>query len=88
MSTNNPSPTLAQLSLAMQNLFRGITAHYERVNDKKPIIDLLTTFAKSFIIPIVKHDQLYPSCHTPIHPTTKLDKLKQIQNTLQAHSRC
>ena len=87
MSTNNPPPTLAQLSSALQNLSRGITAHHERATDKKPLVALLTTFAKSFIIPIVKHDQLYPSCHTPIHPSTKQDELKQIQNTLQALSR-
>ena len=87
MSTNNPPPTLAQLSSAMQNLSRGITAHHERVTDKKPLVALLTTFAKSLIIPIVEHNQLYPSCHTPIHPSTKPDELKQIQNTLQALSR-
>jgi hypothetical protein len=65
-------------------MFSGQSPVYMRTENRKALTDLLVNFSKNVITPIIPHDQLYPSCHTPIQPSSDNDELKNIQTSLQA----
>jgi hypothetical protein len=87
MSNNYTPKTLDQLKMALQAVSRGVTALNENDANEEPLSALLVTFAKIAITPFVTHEQLYPDCTPPIHPSSNTEELKQIQSTLQALSR-
>ncbi|KAF8488156.1 hypothetical protein F5888DRAFT_1754645 [Russula emetica] len=87
MSNNAPPPTPSQIHAALQALGQSIRAIHSVPGTRAPVTTMLLNFAKTFIIPIVTHDQLYPSCTQPAQPPSTDEELKKIQTSLQALSR-
>ncbi|KAF8483156.1 hypothetical protein F5888DRAFT_1776445 [Russula emetica] len=87
MSNNAPPPTPTQIHAALQALGQSIRAIHSVPGTRAPVTTMLLNFAKTFIIPIVTHDQLYPSCTQPAQPPSTDEELKKIQTSLQALSR-
>jgi hypothetical protein len=87
MSTQNPPPTLLQIKNTLQSVSKWSSTIHENESDRTEFTKLLITFAQHCILPIVTHDQLYPSCTPPIQPSSNTEELKQIQTSIQALSR-
>ncbi|KAF8501137.1 hypothetical protein F5888DRAFT_1801649 [Russula emetica] len=87
MSNNNPPPTATQIHSALQAIGHSIRAVQTVPGSEDSLTTILTNFAKTFIAPIVAHDQLYPSCPPPTQPSSTNEELKKIQSSLQALSK-
>ncbi|KAF8495262.1 hypothetical protein F5888DRAFT_1635742 [Russula emetica] len=85
MSNNTPPPLpIPQLQRMLEGLSIHITSAYQNQPARKSLANLLTKFVNDVITPIVPHEQLHPSCNTPIQPSSDSEELKNIQNTLPA----
>ncbi|KAF8487801.1 hypothetical protein F5888DRAFT_1810398 [Russula emetica] len=84
--SNNTTPPMPihQLQRMLEGLSMHITSAHRNQPARKSLANLLTKFVNDVITPIVLHEQLHPSCNTPIQPSTDTEELKNIHNTLQA----
>ena len=80
--------TIPQLKNLLQNVTATIANTYKATESKDPLIELLITFAKNAILPVIPHDLLFPSCTPPTQTPSLTDgKLKDIQTTLEVLTR-
>ncbi|KAF8498979.1 hypothetical protein F5888DRAFT_1802400 [Russula emetica] len=85
MSKNTPPPMpISQLYKILEGVSHHIHSAHRDPLTRKSLANLLAKFVNDTITPIVPHEQLHPSCNTPIQPSTNSEELKNIQNTLQA----